>query len=463
MSMQASTAALRRLGQRLFLRRRCGSSRPASGFLSALVPVMLVTLGSQQCVYASRQKPEPETRFRESLQQVAALSPDPCGPSDLKAGDWLSAPRAEYNVFRWAAETITKKLNAASRSAPPYRVTEVLKNLEQLSADINGDWPEENRFHFQILEVPPVIVVKMTIRTDGRYFVFAVPNEDVSGQEQPSWHEVGSDDASLEQYPVGSEVQLFPLHRGPSGNVRFLAKLEYTGCAGSVGVEYDAREWDPEGFGNLEQVIKQSGSFGLDDSVPDFPRIGELETEGSLISLPYCRFSAIDTWDNPSLCAVDTYDLSADEVQFVSRAYNRPDLAPIAKVIEFAQQRDYVAVLAYCASNEVARELIRAVPPHFFAEDVRVTQTGNGQEQVELGSYRFDVEEHGDRWLVVAFSNDEGIAWTAGRRRRAMIFWHACARQTKFVPASVERLNLFASVGSVCIGRGLARATFGRR
>lgn len=406
MSMQASTAALRRLGQRLFLGRRCGSSRPASGFLSALVPVMLATLGSQQCVYASRQKPEPEARFRESLKQIAALSPDPCGPSDLKAGDWSSASRAEYNVFRWAAATVTEKLTAASRSAPPARVTEVLKNLEQLSTDINGDWPVENRFHFQILEVPPVIVVKMTIRTDGRYFVFAIPDEEVSGEGQPVWQQVGSDEASLADYPAGSELELFPLHRGPSGNARFLAKLEYTGCAGSIGVEYDAREWDPKGFGSLEQIIKQSGSFGLDDSVPDFPQVGSLRTEGSLITLPYCEFSAIDTWDNPSLCAVDTYDLSADEVQFLSRAYNRPELVPIAKVIEFAQQHDYAAVLAYCASTEVARNLVRAVPPHFFAEDVRAVQTENGQKQVELGAYRFSVEERGDGWLVVAFSNE---------------------------------------------------------
>jgi hypothetical protein len=132
-----------------------------------------------------------------------------------------------------------------------------------------------------------------------------------------------------------------------------------------------------------------------------------VNTEGSLITLPYCWFSAIDTWDNPSLCAVDAYDLSADSVTFRSRAYNRPDLLPIAKAIEYAEQRDYSAVLGYCASSQVARRLVRNIPPHAGAEDIRVTHTANGREHVEFGSgpgYSFDVEKHAGRWRVVAFS-----------------------------------------------------------
>lgn len=82
MSIQASTAALRRSGQRLFLRPRCGPSRPAGGVLTAFVSVLLTTLGSQECACPSRQKPELVGSVRESLEQVAALSPDPCGPSD---------------------------------------------------------------------------------------------------------------------------------------------------------------------------------------------------------------------------------------------------------------------------------------------------------------------------------------------------------------------------------------------
>jgi hypothetical protein len=145
----------------------------------------------------------------------------------------------------------------------------------------------------------------------------------------------------------------------------------------------------------------------LDDKVPGFEQIGTLRTSGSLITLPYCRFSPIDTWDNPSLCIVDTYDISADDVRFRSRAYNRPDLAPVAKAIEYAEQRDYRAVRGYCASSEVAHRLVRDLPPYVFADDLRVTHTGKDKERVELGdpqTYRFEVEKLSGRWQVVAFS-----------------------------------------------------------
>jgi hypothetical protein len=140
--------------------------------------------------------------------------------------------------------------------------------------------------------------------------------------------------------------------------------------------------------------------------VPGFAQIGKLQTEGPAITLPYCWFSPIDTWDNPSLCAVDTYDTSGDQVKFRSRAYNRPDLLPIAKAIEYAEQRDYPAVLAYCASGDVALKLVRNIDPHFFAGDLKVTRIGDGKERVEMeleSTTRFEVEKRDGRWLVVSF------------------------------------------------------------
>ena len=116
---------------------------------------------------------------------------------------------------------------------------------------------------------------------------------------------------------------------------------------------------ESEGIGDLEEIIKQRGALGLDDKVPDFEWVGKLQTDGPQISLPYCSWSPIDTWDNPSMCAVDIYDLTGDDVKFRTRAYNRPDLLPIAKAIEYAEQRDYPAVLGYCASAEIAHRLVR--------------------------------------------------------------------------------------------------------
>jgi len=416
MSIQASTAALRQICQRLFLRQRSGPRHPASGRIRLEVAVRAIRLAAVgfllfsategQCIGAPAQQENKPLSFEQLLQKMVEFPADPCDLSDGKEADW-KIEEAQYHLFRSAVDRVEQELNETPQSAesPFVRATQALKELEHTSAEINAAWPEENRFHFQVLDLTQALVVKMTIRTVERFFVFGQPQEQVHGEGDLQWREVGSNDSSFDHDFPAFWVELFPLQRGPSGKARFLARSEYTGCAGSIGIAYDAREWNPEGTGSLDQIIDQSGSFGLSDDVPDFPLIGKLKTEGPLITLPYCSFSAIDTWDNPSLCAVDTYDLSGDNVQFRSREYNRPDFVPIVKVIEYAQKHDYDAVLAYCSSSEVALKLVRGIEPHFFAEDVRVTSTGNG-EHIEMGdgADNFDVEELAGRWVVVAFS-----------------------------------------------------------
>jgi hypothetical protein len=372
---------------------------------AAVLGLFLPFPGAQQCLGARGQQTDSLVDFRYRLQKLAELSPDPCSARSGREKDGDST-NSEHRLFSQAADMVTEGLKATPGKAehPKDRATESLQKLERMSEEMNAAWPEENRFHFQILDISPALVVKMTIRTAARYFVFAIPDQDSSGKAK-IWQEVGSDGVSFEHDSARALVELFALHRGPSRKARFLARIEYFGCAGSIGVAYDAREWDPQGMGGLAKVIEQEGAFGLDDKVPGYPQMGQLRTEGSRITLPYCWFSPIDAWDNPSLCAVDTYDLSSDNVRFRSRIYNRPDLLPIAKALEYAEQRDYLAVLGYCASSQLAHRLVGETPPHVFAEDVRVTRKGNGKERVELGdgAYRFDVERRSGRWLVVAF------------------------------------------------------------
>jgi len=345
--------------------------------------------------------------FRQSLEKLVDFSPDPCGPPHGGEKDWHSAD-VEYPIFAQAADIVIQALNAAAASSgsPRDSAAEALKKLERMSGETNAAWPEENRFHFQILDLPPALVVKMTVRTHGRFFVFGIPEED-SINPNRLWREVGSDDEFFDRQVPQSWLEVYPLRRGPSGNARFFAKFVLSGCAGSIGVAYDVREWNPKDTSGVEQVIKQVGSLGLDDKVPGFAQIGKLQTKGSLITLPYCWFSAVDTWDNPSLCAVDTYDVSGDDVRFRSRVYNRPDLVPIAKAIEYAEQRDYRAVLGYCASGEVAHRMVRDIPPYVHAEALlKVVRTGQGKEYVEVGAYRFDVESRGNRWVVIGFRTE---------------------------------------------------------
>ena len=370
---------------------------------AAVVCIMLIVVRLEPCFSQERQI-DPQSDFRQQLQSLADLSPSPC-PPDAHEKDWHFAD-SESRLFNQAANIVAEALNAAdpSQVAPRERAANALKALERMSTKINVDWPSDNRFHFEILDVSPALVVKMGIREHESFFVYGIPEKD-SGKPNRLWQEVGSDD-NLFDPPPGVRLNLYPLHRGPSGNARFLAKSLNAGCAGSMGVAYEAYEWNPEGTGNLDEIIKQAGALGLDDKVSGFEWIGKLQTDSPLITLPYCWFSAIDTWDNPSLCAVDTYDLSGDDVKFRSRTYNRPDLLPIAKAIEYAAGRDYPAVLGYCASEEIASTLVREIPPFVFAGDLRVTPTADWKERVELGdgpAYRFDVERRGDRWLVVWF------------------------------------------------------------
>jgi hypothetical protein len=384
--------------------------RPRIFAVVALSVVAFGLLKPEERVAAESKQLDFQQDFRQRLQKLAVLSPDPCDPPSPREKEWTRAD-SEFRLFSRGADIVAEALNAASSNtgSPKDRAAAALGKLEEASSEINTDWPEDNRFHFQILDVPPLLVVKMEFRTSERYFAFGVPKEQVSEKDRPVWHEVGSDDVSIEQESARSLIELFELHRGPSGNARFLAKIEPFGCAGSVGVVYDAREWNPEGIGSLEQIIQQAGSLGLDDNVPGFPQIGELRTEGSLITLPYCWFSAIDTWDNPSLCAVDTYDVSGDDLKFQSRAYNRPDLVPVAKAIEYAQARDFAAARGYCASPEIADRLVREMPPYFYTGEIQVNATGKGSERVELGDgpvYWLEVEERQGSWVVVDFGEE---------------------------------------------------------
>ena len=236
-----------------------------------------------------------EEEFKRSLQELANFSPDPCGPPYGQESNWHSA-HAESFVFQQASDIVNQGLNAnpASAGSPRDRAAEITKTLEKLSAEITAAWPEKNRLHFEILDLPPALVVKMSVRAHETFSVFGIP-EEVSGSSNHAWHYVGSGEGTSEHNEPQSWLVLYPLHRGPSGNARFLAKSTLAGCAGSVGVAYDAREWNPQGTGDLEQIIEQSGALGLDGQVPGFPRIGELRTAGPLVTLPYCWFSAIDT------------------------------------------------------------------------------------------------------------------------------------------------------------------------
>ena len=150
-----------------------------------------------------------------------------------------------HSLFEQASEIVVEELNAPSSvtMAPRDRAEEALKALEAMSSEIDASWPNENRFHFHVFDLQPVLVVKMSIRTHDRFFVFST-HEESRQEHKQAWQEVGSDEEPLHSLTFGKSLDFYPLHRGPSGNARFLAKFSYLGCAGmSFGISYDAREW----------------------------------------------------------------------------------------------------------------------------------------------------------------------------------------------------------------------------
>jgi hypothetical protein len=374
----------------------------------------------------------PRVQAQQTSDRVASfdelLKKMSTGPGNACNGKGDDFSRLEYYLFEKADQGVLENLN---RTGPPDDLTnsstsdskdraiQILTELERSSAEFNKEWEEGNRFHFEVLDIPPTLVVKMTYRNRATFTVFGIPQ--LSDDQKPNtrWRAIyAADDGRFEPRSGYDWLDLFSLQRGPSKKARFLAKFGAAGCGSGVGVSYYAYEWSPENFGDLAEIIKLEGAVSQEDPLDNahpsqndlsssFHPIGKLATNGPIISLPYCWFSQIDTWDNPSLCAVDSYDISRDRVRFLDRVNNRPDLVPIAKAIEYGQAHDYRAVRAYCNTPEVAEKIARNVPPFVFAgAGLKVTRITPLKERVEIGDdkvFQFDIEKRGADWLVLSF------------------------------------------------------------
>ena len=372
------------------------------------------------CGVVRAQQSDRTASFDELLSKMSSGSGNACNGK----GDDFS--RLEYYLFEKADQGVLENLN---RTGPPDDLTnspasgskdraiEILTALERSSAEINKEWEEGNRFHFEVLDIPPILLVRMTYRNRATFTVFGIPQFSDGQKPNTGWRAIyAADDGRFEPRSGYDWLDLFPLQRGPSKRARFLAKFGSAGCGSGVGVSYYAYEWNPENFGDLAEIIKLEGAVSQEDPVDkahpskkdlssSFPPIGKLETNGPVIKLPYCWFSQIDTWDNPSLCAVDSYDISRDRVRFLGRVNSRPDLVPIAKTIEYGEAHDYPAVRAYCDTPEVAEKIVRNVPPFVFAgAALKVTRITPLKERVEIGDdqvFQFDIEKHGAGWWSV--------------------------------------------------------------
>jgi len=374
--------------------------QPALSALAILFSLAIGIISSSAAVAGA----EPQTP-QDFLRQMAALAPDNCSAVPAPPPT-VDADHSEELLFESVEALLADRLNRPTLAHPSEaeaRAKSALREVEQSSAEINKSWPEENRFHFEVLALHPAILVRMSYRDAEKVVLFGSFHRDEYAVDAGTkWHEVGFEDPSSR----ASGIDLFLLHRGPSGRGRLLARAWYSGCAGSIGEAYYGYEWSPEAGDFPEQIIKIEGAESLDSA--DSKSVGKLSTTGTRIQLPYCFFSTIDTWDNPTLCAADSFDLSGDAPRFTGRTYNSPDLVVLNKAIQYAQAHDYIALRGYCASDAVAKRLIRGIPPFLFPDELRKIKLGPQGEKVVLQdpSVSFNLVERRGQWLLENFRID---------------------------------------------------------
>src|ERR1700723_3676158 len=190
-------------------------------------------LWGQSCI---AQQDDPIALTEQLLRKLAPAQADLCdGPGD-PLNDYSGL---EFKVRDAARAAIVRRLNdpTLATETPQARAQFAVKELKEISARVNASWPSERRLGFQILDLPPALIVEWSVRFQAGYIAFEIPIHD---NPKKQWQEVGEDDQSPWNAPAWSDFTLYSVHRGPSGHARFLAVSHSGGCAGSYGIQYDA-------------------------------------------------------------------------------------------------------------------------------------------------------------------------------------------------------------------------------
>lgn len=376
----------------------------SSLLLGFLLTISVVTSGLAQTDLAPVSKED----LKETLRQLEQFPPNPC---DLKPEDAKTEAKLNSQLYVKTLAVLEQDLNNenGSSSIPLARVE---ASLVTLFGRHQGEDSEHTAspVSYELLDLRPILVLKLSVHSQERLFV--LEHKGQRAGQNPRWQAVdlqAYDDDKNEAPISWRKLALVPLYSGKSSKMRFLSSITRGGCAGSFGVSYSAYEWDPENTdGALEKVIDIHGFLGSDNKVPDFPQIGRLKTAGTLITLPYCQFSVIDTWDNPSLCMVDTYNLST-RVSFQNRRYNRPDLVPVIQIFKHIGDREYPAIRAYTSSDAIANRILKELQPRAGSEEIKTRSLRSDLERITLSDLvnqsTFIVRKMGKGWKIVGFKN----------------------------------------------------------
>jgi hypothetical protein len=374
--------------------------------------------GLSALTFGQDQVAKPLEHFKELAQQLAAQPPVNCCYDNY---DWPTGhpEELESKLFDEARKFITDSLNNGS-SQPMTAVKEALKTLSLASDNIHKHWPEDHRFRYEIFDVSPIILAKTTLRSSAAAIAFYM----IDSKRKTTWSSEDVTQNDLKRNTMIQNVQVYPLSRGPSNQARFLIFSSITACGHGTEEEFTGYQMNPDTT-YPEQILHRKGSeeaFDGDIEERESPQSkfnkkplrkfnNSFNASGKKITLPYCWFSVVDTWANPTLCMADTYDLSMDEVRFVGRKINRPDIYAVAKAIEHAQNGELESIRGYTVTSQVAKKILNSMPSHIFNEKTTVTHKGSNRELIRLQGYEireFEMQRINGTWLI---SNYRLVPW----------------------------------------------------
>lgn len=357
---------------------------------------------------------DPVAAFQRLDQQLAGAPENECqGPSTF---DFDRAYALEDKLFQTASEVVEDRLNAQP-SKPITSATDVLKRLQGISRRTNAGWLPESQFHFQILSVPPALVVGLSFRGQATFFTYMhgpVIGDLVQGgkSEGMGWSLAGTESQERQGHSPYEKLRLYALHRGPSHDPRFLSVKSFEGCAGAGETVYIGYAWwkiaypPPHPF--IWERTKILDRLSRDPGESLAGKWWRFSLGGGIVRIPYCWDGGLLMSAWATICSVDTYDLRGDLVRYVGTRTNRPDWAVVASVIRYAQKRDIHAVRGYCTGDAVARRVVALMPPGtlYFA-GVDTKHPASDKEVLDFSDgwdLKFTLDKVKDRWLISAFA-----------------------------------------------------------
>lgn len=361
---------------------------------------LLLLSCSGPCISAQTIAKGPLQGFKTTANELARAPADTCSAESAQLP--VNASGLEDKLFDAADAAVLEALHSPENRMGAVR--KALNALQAASAEANKSWPDVRRFHYKLLAVYPLLVVQFNLRGRATYSVYGIPELKPTGPRRKNvdWLEVASDPLRFDVRKGTEELELSALYQGPSRQARFLAHYTFASCGDAPqGIVYKGYEWSPKYAGKLPLILDREGAV----SGQIYAAVGELHTSGRQISLPYCWWSAIDESVWASLCSVDDYDLSGDQVRFLGTTTNRPDLEAVARAIEYGERRDIAALLGYSVNAQTAQDIAESMPAYVYPDVVTIEPdpTNPDREQISLGDgpiLHFIVENRGKRWLV---------------------------------------------------------------